>query len=135
MKLIKKSILASATLCLFPFYSFSADWVAVTDQAELTKLFTDTTMSATLTDNVKAKATYNAGGTGELSAWGDIFKREWKIENAQACLKKNQDWQCLTVEKRGEQYRATDSKPGEKVEFTVNEQNLIADSVKTTKEG
>ena len=135
MKLIKKSILASATLCLFPFYSFSADWVAVTDQAELTKLFTETTMSATLTDNVKAKATYNAGGTGELSAWGDIFKREWKIENAQACLKKNQDWQCLTVEKRGEQYRATDSKTGEKVEFTVSGQNLIADSVNKTNEG
>jgi hypothetical protein len=92
------------------FTNLAADWVSVTDEKKLAKLFTDTTMFATLTDNVKAKATYNAGGTGELSAWGGVFKREWKIENAQACLKKNKDWQCLTVEKRGEQYRVTDSK-------------------------
>lgn len=135
MNLSKKALLISATLSLHPFYSLAADWSPIIDEAELAKLFTDTIMEATLKDDVKAVATYSADGTGELKAWGDVFKREWKIEKNQACLLKNQDWQCLNVEKSGEKYRATDANTGEEVIFSVNGKKLTTKSVNKTSKG
>ncbi len=135
MSSIKKIILISVTLSLLSFASLAADWVSVTDEKELAKLFTDTTMEATLKDGVQAVATYSADGTGELKAWGDVFKREWKIEDAQACLKKSKHWQCFNIDKQGNEYRAIDTITNEQVIFTVNGQQITSSAINKTSTG
>lgn len=137
MKLkLKYKNLISIALLLIPITSIAAtEWAAVSDESELAKLFTDTTMVATLKDDVTAEAKYYADGTGELNAWGDIFKREWKIENQQACLKKNKTWQCFNIAKQGNQYRAIDTTTNEQVIFTVNGQKINSTAVNKTSTG
>ena len=65
----------------------AAEWEPVEDPALLRELFSDTLLQATLKGGVKAEATYNADGTGELRAWGDTFARSWEVRgNDRVCI-------------------------------------------------
>jgi len=100
-----------------------ADWKPVEDPALLRELFSDTLLQATLKDGVKAEATYNADGTGELRAWGETFARSWEIRgNDQVCIGMGREVKCFRVERSSEQadtYRATDSASGEQIVMAV----------------
>jgi len=125
-----------AVLLLISFATVATEqWTIVSDEAALAKLFTDTIMVATLKDDVTAEANYYADGSGELSAWGDTFKRQWKVENQQACLKKNEVWQCFNITQQGNQYRAIDTTTNEQVIFTVNGQKITSEAVNKTSTG
>ena len=117
----------SITLSLALFYAgnaCAAEWKPIDDPANLRALFTDTVMQATLTGNVKAEATYNADGTGELRAWGETFPRTWEIRgNDEVCIGTERGTECLKVEQSGDQadtYRGTDVKSGKQVVFTLS---------------
>lgn len=101
----------------------AADWEPVEDPALLRELFSDTLMQATLKDGVKAEATYNADGTGELRAWGDTFARTWEIKgNDQVCIGMEREVKCFKIEQSTDQadtYRATDNFSREQVVITV----------------
>ncbi len=103
-------------------------WEPVTGADNLSALFSDTVMSATLKDGVTATATYNSDGTGELEAWGDTFARRWKVKgDDQICLDVDEDIRCFIVEKDvsgSNQYRAHNVDTGETVVFDVNQQNI-----------
>jgi len=63
------------------------EWQPVTGADNITALFSDTTHTGTLRDGVTATATYNADGTGNLRAWGDVIERRWRVEgDDQVCL-------------------------------------------------
>lgn len=74
-------LLVITSFLLITGSSFAQGWELISDEDELRALFEGTEQTATLANNVKAIATYNSDGTGELKAWGDIFKRQWKVEN------------------------------------------------------
>ena len=97
-------------------------WEAVTDEAQLRSLFTDTVITTQLNDEVVAVSRYRADGTGEIDAWGGTFPREWKIENGQACILIDSSFRCLNIDRdsdNGNAYRATNPATGETVTFTV----------------
>lgn len=110
----------------WPAVSSAQDWQPVNGRENLARLFTDTVMEASLTNKVKATARYNADGSGELSAWNDVFTREWKVESdEQACLLIDDAFRCFTIERNmqnAEQFRATRVDNGETVIFTVRDQ-------------
>jgi hypothetical protein len=114
------------TLALFSLYSGivnAADWKPVEDPELLRELFSDTLLETTLKDGVKAEASYNADGTGELRAWGDIFARTWEIKgNNQICISTEREVKCFSMEQSTDQadtYRATNSTSGEQVVITI----------------
>ncbi len=116
----------SMTLLLLSLCSATAaaaDWQPVEDPALLRELFSDTLLQATLKDGVKAEATYNADGTGELRAWGDTFARTWEVRgNDQVCIGMGREVKCFKIERSSDQadtYRATDSASGEQIVMTV----------------
>jgi hypothetical protein len=109
-------------------------WKQVTDEQVLARIFTDTTMEATLAGGSKAMAQYNADGSGELRAWGGKFPRQWKIENDQACLHISQNWTCFVVDKNvttENDYRATQVENGKQVEFSVKDNAVTQVSTNT----
>jgi hypothetical protein len=55
----------SSLLLLFATSAWPQTWEPVTGADELSALFSDTVMTATLKDNVTAIATYNSDGSGE----------------------------------------------------------------------
>ena len=101
----------------------AADWEPVEDPALLRELFSDTLMQTTLKEGVKAEATYNADGTGELRAWGDTFARTWEVKgNDQVCFGLEREVRCFNIEQntiQADTYRATDSANGEQSVITV----------------
>jgi len=116
-------------LILLSGQSHAQTWQALTDEAEIRALFTDTVLTTQLKDGVVATSRYNSDGTGELSAWGDTFVRGWKVENGQACILIDGIYRCLDIEKDADSsndYRATDPANGESVLFTLTEGRAIA---------
>ena len=116
-------------LLLFAVSNTNAQtWEPVTSAQELSALFSDTVMSATLKDGVTATATYNSDGTGELKAWGDTFPRSWRVKgDEQVCLDIDEQIRCFTVEKDSSgsnQYRAYNVDTGESVVFEVHQQDI-----------
>ena len=110
--------------CLLSAGSANAtDWEPVEDPALLQELFSDTLMQATLKDGVKAEASYNADGSGELRAWGDTFERSWELKgNDQVCIGMEREVKCFKIERSRNQadtYRATEIASGEQVVMTV----------------
>jgi hypothetical protein len=101
----------------------AADWEPVEDPALLRELFSDTLLQATLKGGVKAEATYNADGTGELRAWGDTFARSWEVRgNDRVCIGMEREVKCFKIERSSDQaetYRATDTASGEQAVMTV----------------
>ncbi len=115
---------SAALVFVWPSIVAAQDWQAVTTSDELARLFADTTHETTLTGDVKATARYNADGSGELDAWGDVFPRRWKIEGEQACILIDVVFRCFTVERNAQksgEFRAARNDTGETVLFTVHE--------------
>jgi len=103
-------------------------WEPVTGADNLSALFSNTVMTATLKDGVVATATYNSDGTGELKAWGDTFARSWEVKgDDQVCLNIDDQVRCFGVEKDSSgsnQYRAQNLETGETVVFDVNKSEI-----------
>jgi hypothetical protein len=68
-------------------------------------------------------AVENGDGTGELTAWGDTFPRNWHVEGEdRVCIQVGREENCVSLEKSVDQentYRATVNRTGESVVFTV----------------
>jgi hypothetical protein len=115
------------------------DWEPVTGAENLSALFSDTVMTATLKENVVATATYSSDGTGELEAWGDTFPRSWEVKgDSQVCLNIDDDIRCFGVEKDSSgsnMYRAQDSETGEIVVFDVTPNEIIVSADPTKNNG
>ena len=125
MRTCQKSILA---LCLLYCASVSAtEWETVDDPSILRGLFSDTVMQATLVDGVIAEATYNADGTGELRAWGEVFPRTWEVRGEnQVCIGMERESKCFAMERSTDQpdtYRATDVASGEQIVLMISRAN------------
>lgn len=124
----RTSLSVSSLLLLFATNAWPQNWETVTGADELSALFSDTVMRATLKDNVTAIATYNSDGSGELKAWGDTFPRAWQVKgDDQVCIDIDEQTRCFSIEKDSSgtnQYRAQDVASGESVEFTVKQSEI-----------
>jgi hypothetical protein len=114
-------------------------WEPVTGD-ELRDVFSDTTLRATLGGGNEAVATYNADGTGQLTAWGDTIPREWRLDGDElACIKIDGKFQCFRVERNTDnpdEYRGTLLATGEEVVFMVEGKSAaIGQPVKTSSGG
>ena len=113
---------------MLPGFATAQHWEPVTGEDTLRQLFSDTVFETKLEDNVDAIANYNADGSGELRAWGDVFPREWKIEDDTVCIRIDGLFRCFRIERTsGEpaEYRATQDGTGESVVFTVSPQRVL----------
>jgi hypothetical protein len=126
--MIRSEALVGCLLLLAISNANAQTWERVTGAENLSVLFSDTIMSASLKDGVTATATYNSDGTGELKAWGDTFPRSWQVKgDDQVCLDIDEQIRCFTVEKDesgSNQYRAENVDTGETVVFDVNQQDI-----------
>ncbi len=122
------SLSVSSLLLLFATNTWSQTWEPVTGANELSALFSDTVMTATLKDNVTAIATYNSDGSGELKAWGDTFPRAWQVKgDDRVCIDIDKQTRCFSIEKDSSgtnQYRAQDVDSGEFVVFIVKQSEI-----------
>jgi hypothetical protein len=106
------------------------DWQPVTGADNISALFSDTTHSATLREGKTATAVYNADGTGELRAWGDVIERGWRVEgDDQVCIEIGTDTRCFTLEVDAsdpDMHRATNVVSDETVVFSVSDREVTA---------
>jgi hypothetical protein len=125
MRSVALLLVRSISLVLFIFASavLAQTWEPYTGADNLRRLMSDTLMEGTLREGVTATARYNSDGTGELTAWGDTFSRNWRIEgDERVCIEVGREENCVTLDKAvGEEntYRATVERTGETVVFTV----------------
>jgi len=100
------------------------DWQPVTGTEQIRALFSDTTQTADLPSGEKAVAQYNADGTGNLRAWGDVFERRWEIKgDDQVCIEIGNETRCFSIEVDASDpasHRATNAATGETVAFSVS---------------
>ena len=127
-------------LALLPCLDALADeWQPVTGRQALEAIFSDTVLKGSLPGEKQAVAVYRSDGTGELTAWGDTFSREWKVDgDDQACVLAERSWICYSVERSTEdapRYRARRLDTGEYVEFGVAEQDVGISQGAGTSEG
>jgi hypothetical protein len=112
--------------------SFAQDWQPLADADEIAALFSDTTHRGMLPGGNEAVAQYNADGTGNLSAWGDLIERRWRVQGEdQACIEIGSEVRCFTLEMNASSpgnYRATNVATGEVVVFTVSNREVSAAS-------
>lgn len=88
------------SLLLLPALALGNDWQPVTGQEALKTIFSNTVLKGSLPGDEEAVAIYRSDGTGELTAWGDTFTREWKVESEdQTCVLAERFWICYTVER------------------------------------
>jgi hypothetical protein len=117
-----------ASIVLLSGTTHAQDWQPVTGADNLEALFSDTTHSATLRDGVTATAHYNADGTGQLRAWGDVIERRWHVEGEnQVCLEIGTETRCFTLEVDAsdtDMHRATNVATGETVIFSISEREV-----------
>ena len=113
------AVLASAA-------AHAQDWQAVTGEAALKEVVSDTQLEGTLKDDVNAVARYNADGTAVLEAWGGTFERRWRIEDDdKICVDAGDETWCTSIEQNvsnPDEYRATRLDTGEQVVFSLSEQ-------------
>ena len=69
-----------ASIVLLSGTTHAQDWQPVTGAENVKAPFSDKTHTATLREGKIATAIYNADGTGELHAWGDVIERRWRVE-------------------------------------------------------
>lgn len=109
-----------------PLAAQGQSWEPVTGAEKLRKIFSNTVFESTLKGKNKATSRFNADGTGETTAWGETFTREWKIEgDDQICVLIDRVPQCFRLERNtsnDDEYRASNVSSGESVEFTVSPQ-------------
>ena len=133
---IHRFLLLALLVC---FDAVADDWQVVTGQETLRETFSDTVMKGALPGENQAVAHYRADGTGTLTAWGDTFERQWKVENdEQICVLADQTWICSTVERSTSdpsRYRATRTDTGEAVEFVMAEPDVAIFEEQATNEG
>jgi hypothetical protein len=133
----KRAVCLALMLAVTPVQA--QDWQPVTGANELTRIFSDTVMKATLAGDNQAVATYNADGTGSLSAWGDTFPREWKVEGEdRVCILIDQESRCFRIERDANnpvKYRAFRLDNDDTVTFTVNDRDLTIDQSSSSKSG
>jgi len=114
------------------------EWQPVTGADDITALFSDTTHTGTLTEGVTATATYNADGTGNLHAWGDVIERRWRVEgDDQVCLEIGTEIRCFTLEADAsdpDMHRATNVETSETVVFSVSEREVTSASEPSAEE-
>ncbi len=126
-------------LALLPAFALGDNWQPVTGQDALRSIFSDTVLRGSLPGENEAEARYNADGTGALSAWGDTFEREWKVEDdEQVCVLAERTWNCFTVERSADnpsRYQATQVDTRESVEFVVSAQSEAVSAATGTSEG
>lgn len=138
-----KHLLALWSIALLPGLLISgnspaADWVPVKDAEILRALFSDTVMTATLKDDTQASSRYNSDGSGELSAWGAKFERQWKVEDGGACLLIDQRWRCFDIEQDSaseNSYRGTVRDTGEQIVFQVSGKKIESEGAETSGAG
>jgi hypothetical protein len=104
------------------------EWQPVTGTDNITALFSDTTHTATLREGKTATATYNADGTGELHAWGDVIERRWRVEgDDQVCIEIGTETRCFTIEVDAsdtDMHRATNVATNETVVLSVSDREV-----------
>lgn len=122
----------AALLILAAPLSIAQNWQPVSGDTDIRALFSDTTHTATLPGGNEAVARYNADGTGNLRAWGDVFERRWRVEgDDQVCLEIGTETRCFTIEFDAsdiEMHRATNVATGETVMFRVAGQTVTVAS-------
>ena len=111
-------------------------WEKVTGVDQLTEVFSDTLFEATLKQGNVVTARYNADGTGELTALGETFAREWKIDGDDlVCIKISGRFDCFRLEKNVEtdsEFRATNLSSGEQIVFQISPQQTASTGASTT---
>ncbi len=95
-----KTFYFAIILAFFSGSIFAQEWKLITSPDELKALFEDTEQTGTLANNVKATAIFNSDGTGTLKAWGETFKRQWKVENETVGLLIDGVWRYLHIERK-----------------------------------
>jgi len=107
------------------------NWQAINDPEALKSLVSDTVMEATLSEGVKATATYKKDGSGQLKAWGETFVRKWSLkDNNQLCFSIDDQHKCFSLEKSADTpnlFRAKNTLTGELFELSIKKE--IASSV------
>ena len=121
----KSSVLA---LLLVPSIGVSQTWQPITEEAQLTDLFSDTYFETTLTNDVQATSRYYADGTGETKAWGVTYERSWYIEEGEVCIDIDDEVQCFVIEQNVDnqeqtEIRASNKMTGTVVTFTAEKQS------------
>jgi hypothetical protein len=133
----RKALVLLAVLTL-PVAGIADEWVPVTGEGQLRQLISDKTFSGTLKEGVSATAIYHADGRGELSAWGDVFPRQWRIEGEdRVCVLIEQEETCARIERSTTQanlYRGINDK-GEVSEFQISDQAARIESQPINNEG
>ncbi len=114
-----------------PLAAQDQSWEPFTGAEKLREIFSNTVFESTLKGKNKATSRFNADGTGETTAWGETFTREWKIEgDDQICVLIDQALQCFRLERntsKENEYRAVNVSNGESAEFTVSPQEGLQD--------
>ncbi len=117
---------------------FAQEWELITSPEKLKALFEDTEQTGILANNVKAIAVFNSDGTGTLKAWGENFKRLWKVEGDTVGIFIDGVWRYLRIERKvGTRniYRANPLDGTAPVIFEVNNKKAIIQSVQKTDQG
>jgi len=121
-----------ASIVLLSGTTHAQDWQPVTGAENVKAPFSDKTHTATLREGKTATAIYNADGTGELRAWGDVIERRWHVEgDDQVCLDIGSETRCFTLEidaSNPDVHRATNITTGETIVFTVSEREVAMDA-------
>lgn len=124
--MLKVLVLTALVIALAVPQAQAQNWEPVHGETQLRELMSNTVFEGTLSGGQKAVSEYNADGTGELRAWGDVFPREWKVEgDDQICLLIDRVWKCYRLERNtdaGNEYRSTNLGSGESVVFTISPQ-------------
>jgi hypothetical protein len=130
MKLSRSaSTLTVLTALLFAAGALAQEWRPVTGVEDIRALFSETTQTATLPGGGQAVANYNADGTGNLRAWGEVFERRWEVTNDnQVCIDIGSETRCFTIEvdaSNRASHRATNVATGETIEFDVSGREVL----------
>jgi len=117
--------MATVALLFVAMGAAAQDWQPVIGEDVIQALFSETTHTAALSGENQAVANYNADGTGQLRAWGDVIERRWRVEgDDQVCIEIGSDTRCFTIEVDAsdpDMHRATNVATGEVVVFSVSD--------------
>ncbi len=133
-----KTFYIAIILAFFSGSIFAQEWGLITSPDELKALFEDTEQTGTLANNVKAIAIFNSDGTGTLKAWGETFKRQWKVEGDTVGIFIDGVWRYLHIERKVGStniYRANPLDGTAPVIFEVNDKKGVIESPQKTNQG
>lgn len=131
-------ILLALSFLLISYSGFAQEWELISDEAVLRSLFEGTEQTATLANNVKAVSIYNSDGSGELKAWGETFKRQWKVENEKVGVLIDGEWRLFQIERKvgsDNTYRAIQEDGSTSVIFEVSNKQVAIATATNAEEG